>query len=99
MLDSPGEYEADRMSSEQVQRFIEFQMEGLERIGLREIHAARELTHRLVSAHFSDGVEEFIDVEQVRILLSDLRRFLRSLPDSFTAKPDATSDSSGPVPA
>jgi hypothetical protein len=81
MLHAVDEYEAGRLSSEQVERLIESHMEGLERIGLQEVHKSRSLTHRLVSAHCFDGVEEFMDVEQVKVVVAELRRFLRSLPD------------------
>jgi hypothetical protein len=85
MLGAVDEYEARRLSSEQLERLIESHMEGLERIGLRQVHQSRELTHRLVAAHFSDGVQEFMDVERVPVVLADLRRFLRSLPDGQEA--------------
>jgi hypothetical protein len=92
MLHAVDEYEAGRLSSEKVERLIESHIEGLERIGLRQIHESRSLTHRLVTAHFSDGMEEFIDVEQVPGVVADLRRFLRSLPDGQDAEPGAAAD-------
>jgi hypothetical protein len=87
MLHAVDEYEAGRLSSEQVERFIEFHMEGLERIGSRQIHESRSLCYRLVVAHCSVGEEEFIDAEQVSVVVADLRRFLRSLPDGQDAEP------------
>jgi hypothetical protein len=85
MLGAVDEYEAGRLSSEQLERLIESHMEGLERIGLRQVHESRDLTHRLVIAHCSDGVEEFLDLERASVVLADLRRFLRSLPDGEEA--------------
>jgi hypothetical protein len=94
MLHVVDEYEAGRLSSEQVERLIESHREGLERIGLREVHAARTLCYRLVVAHCSVGEEEFIDAEQVSVVVAELRRFLRSLPDGQDAVP-GTSESDG----
>src|SRR5437899_1068201 len=87
MLHAVDEYEAGRLSSEQVERLIESHLEGLERIGLREVHESRTLCHRLVVAHCSVGEEEFIDAEEVSVVVADLRRFLRSLPDGPDAEP------------
>ncbi len=95
MMHAVDEYEEGRLSSEQVERFIEFHMEGLERIGLREVHESRSLTHRLVSAHCFNGVEEFMNVEQVPVVVADLRRFLLSLPDGQGAEPKVAPDCGG----
>lgn len=95
MLHVVDEYEAGLLSSQQVERAIEFHMAGLERIGLREVHDSRTLCHRLVVAHCSIGEEEFIDAEQVGVVVADLRRFLRSLPDGQDAEPDAAADGGG----
>ena len=95
MLHTVDEYEAGRMSSEQVERFIEPHMQGLERIGLREVHESRNLCYRLVVAHCSVGEEEFIDVEQVSVVVADLRLFLRSLPDGQDAEPSIAPDCGG----
>lgn len=89
MLHTVDEYEGGQLSSEEVERAIESHMEGLERIGLLQIHEARFLTSRLVSAHCFVGEEEFMDVEQMPVVVADLRRFLRSLPDGQDAEPDA----------
>ncbi len=95
MLHAVDEYEAGRLSSEQVERFIESHMEGLERIGLREVHESRRLCHRLVVAHCSVGEEEFIDTEQVSVVVAELRRFLRSLPGGQDAEPSIAPDCGG----
>jgi hypothetical protein len=89
MLHAVDEYQAGRLSSEQVGRFIESHMEGLERIGLREVHESRTLCYRLVVARCSVGEEEFIDAEQVSVVVAELRRFLRSLPDGQDAESSA----------
>ena len=89
MLRAIDAYEAGRLSTQQVERFIEFHMGGLERIGLREVRESRSLCHRLVVAHGSVGEEEFIDAEQVSVVVSEMRRFLRSLPDGQDAEPTA----------
>lgn len=70
-------------------------MEGLGRIGLREVHESRSLTHRLVSSHCFDGVEEFMDVEQVPVVVAGLRRFLRPLPDGQDAEQSVARDCGG----
>jgi hypothetical protein len=74
------EYEAGRLSPEQVESAIESHIQGVEGIGLPAIHEARDLTYRLVIAHVSVAMEEFIDAEEVSQVLSDMRRFLCSLP-------------------
>ena len=93
MLHAIDEYEAGRLSTEQVERFIEFHMGGLERIGLREVRESRNLCHRLVAAHCLVGEEEFIGAEQVSGVVSEMRRFLRSLPDGQNAEPSNAMDS------
>jgi hypothetical protein len=95
MLHTVDEYEAGRMSSEHLERFIESHMEGLERIGLREVHESRSLSRRLVEAHCFVGEEEFINVEQVSVVVADMRRFLRSLPDGQNAEPKVAPDCGG----
>ena len=95
MLRAVGEYEAGRLSSEQLEQLVESHMEGLERIGLRQVHESHSLTHRLVRAHFSVGMEDFIDSEQVPVVVADLRRFLRSLPDGTDAEPPSSADRGG----
>lgn len=95
MLHAVDEYEAGRLSSEQVERFIEFHMGGLERIGLREVRESRDLCHRLVVAHCSVGEEEFIDAEQVSAVVAEMRQFMRSLPDGQDAEPGAAPDTGG----
>jgi hypothetical protein len=79
------EYEAGRLSPEQVERAIDYHINGVEGIGLPVIHEARNLTHRLVTAHMSVGTEEFIEAEEVSQAPSDMRRFLRSLPGGVDA--------------
>ena len=75
------DYEAGRLSSEQVERAFEYHMEGIEGIGLHAVHQHLcDLTHRLVTAHMSDDLDEFIDAEEVYQVLSDMRQFLDSLP-------------------
>jgi len=67
-------------------------MGRLERIGLREVHESRTLCYRLVNADCSVGEEEFIDVEQVSVVVTELRRFLRSMPDGQNAEPSVAPD-------
>jgi len=74
------EYETGHQSPEQAEGAIEFQMQAMEGIGLAEIQHSRSLTYRLVAAHFSDGLEEFIDTERVATVVSELRQFLSGLP-------------------
>jgi hypothetical protein len=93
MLHAIDEYEAGRLSTEQVEQFIEFHIGGLERIGLREVRESRNLCHRLVDAHCSVGEEKFIGDEQVSGVVSEMRRFLRSLPDGQNAEPTDAMDS------
>lgn len=81
MLHVVDDYEAGRLSSEEVDRAIAFHMAGLERIGLREVHESRTLCHRLLVAHCFVGDEEFIDATEVGVVVAEMRRFLRSLPD------------------
>lgn len=95
MLHAVDEYEAGLLSSEQVERFIESHMEGLERIGLRQVHESRTVCYRLLVAHCSVGEEEFIDAEQVSVVVAELRRFLRSLPDGQDAAPGTSSGVDG----
>lgn len=83
--DTLDEYEAGRLSPEQVERAFEYHMDGVEGVGLPVIHQARDLTHRLVMAHMSDGLEEFIDAGEVSQVLADMRRFLDSLPGGTNA--------------
>ena len=68
---------------------------GWTRIDLREVRESRSLCHRLVVAHGSVGEEEFIDAEQVSGVVSEMRRFLRSLPDGQDAEPTAAADGGG----
>lgn len=74
------EFEAGRLSSAQVESAIEFQMQGLEGIDLSTIHASRDLTYRLVTARFSDGMEEFGTDEEAAAVVACIRDFLRTLP-------------------
>lgn len=94
MLHALDEFDANRLSSEQVELAVDFHMQGLEQIGLREIHEARCLTRDLVRAHCSVGMEEFIDVEQVPLVVKELRRFLKSLPDGSGTEPYAAAQPS-----
>jgi hypothetical protein len=80
MLRVVDDYEAGRISPEEVERALEFHMQALERIGLPSIHEVRTFAHRLVAAHLSDGQMEFKDDERVQSVLDELRGFLRSLP-------------------
>ena len=79
------DYEAGRILPEQVERSLEFHMQALEGIGLQSIHRVRTFSHRLVSAHLSDGEQEFRDDERVSTVVSELRRFLSSLPATPSA--------------
>ncbi|MFL5327844.1 MAG: hypothetical protein ACJ8C4_02930 [Gemmataceae bacterium] len=92
MLHAIDEYEAGRLSSEQVERFIDFHIQGLERIGLQEIHESRRLCYRLVRAHYDVGEDEFIKVQQVPVVVAELRRFLRSLPNGPDSEPGTAAD-------
>ena len=80
MLRVLDEYEAGNLSSEQVERALDFHMHGLECVGLSAIDRSRDLAHRLVASHLSDGVEEYIDTEVTSEVVSEMRLFLRSLP-------------------
>ena len=93
MLHAVDEYEARRLSAQQVERSIEFHMGELERIGLREVRESRNLCYRLVVAECSVGEHELIDAEQVSGVVSEMRRFLRSLPDGQDAEPADAADS------
>jgi len=79
MMRVVDDYEARRASPEEVESSLESRMQALEGIGLPTIHQMRTFTHRLVSAHLSDGEMEFKDDERVETVLSELRDFLRSL--------------------
>lgn len=96
MLNAVDEYEAGHMLPEQLERVIKSHMEGLERIGLRQIHDSRGLAARLVNAHLIDGSEEFIDAEKVQVVISDLRQFLKSLRDSKDTEPKTPGGSKTP---
>ncbi len=74
------EYEAGRLTPEEVETAIESHMQGLEKIDSAVIHASRQLTYRLTVSHMSDGETDFIDSEKVSAVMSDFRQFLRSLP-------------------
>lgn len=80
MLAVIDEYEAGRLSPEQVEELVESYIGALERIGLQQVHQSRDLTNRLVIAELSDESDAFIDMKHVPVV-ADLRRFLRSLPD------------------
>jgi len=80
MLSIVDDYEAERVSPEEVESSLESRMQALEGIGLPRIHQMRAFTHRLVSAHLSDGEMEFKDDERVETVICELRDFLRSLP-------------------
>lgn len=85
MLHALDEYEAGRLSSVQVERMLLFHMEGVEGVRLSVLHEASDLAYRLVTAHMEAGMEEFIDTEEVAEVLSEMRRFLRSLPGGAEA--------------
>jgi hypothetical protein len=74
------EYEAGRLTSEAVEKSIEFHMQGLEQIGRSAVGTARDLSHRLVVSHMSDGEQEFIDAEKISTVIAEFRQFLKSLP-------------------
>lgn len=80
MLRVVDDYEAGRISPEQVENSLESHMQALEGIGLSSIHQTRTFSHRLVSAHLSDGEMEFKDDERVEAVIAELRTFIRSLP-------------------
>jgi hypothetical protein len=80
MLRIVDDYEASRISPEEIERSLEFHMQALEGIRLPSIHEVRSFTHRLVAAHLSDGELEFKDDERIDSVLAELREFLRSLP-------------------
>jgi hypothetical protein len=80
MLRVLADYEVGRVSPDEVESSLESRMQALERVDLPSIHKVRTFTHRLVSAHRSDGEMEFEDDERVETVLSELRDFLRSLP-------------------
>lgn len=79
MLRIVDDYEAKRVSPEEVESSLESRMQALEGLGLSSIHQMRAFTHRLVSAHLSNGEMEFRDDERVETVLYELRGFLRSL--------------------
>ena len=58
---------------------IQFHMDALEALPYQRIKDADDLCYRLVTAHFTDGEEEFIDQESVAAVLRDFRTFLTSL--------------------
>lgn len=76
------EYEAGRLSSLKVERAIQAYIGSMEGIDLRTIHQSGDLTFRLVSALPPEEAVGFIGTEDVHAVLYDLRRFLRSLPES-----------------
>jgi hypothetical protein len=80
MLRVVDDYAARRVSPEEVETSLESCVQALEGIGLPHIHRIRAFTHRLMSAHLSDGEMEFKDDERVETVLCELRDFLRSLP-------------------
>jgi hypothetical protein len=80
MLRTLDDYEASRISPEEVEKSLESHMQALEGIALPSIHRVRTFAHRLVAAHLTDGEIEFKDDERVQTVLADLRGFLRSIP-------------------
>jgi len=74
------QYEFGKLSTEAVEKSIRFHMEALECINLDWIRRAGDLTYRLVRSHYSAGMEEFIDVQAVKEVLSDFRRFFDEIP-------------------
>lgn len=92
MLHALDEFERGRASFDQVERFVEFHMQCLERIGSREIHQSRQLKRRLGEAHLWAGMEGFSNVEPVGVVLDDFRRFLCSLPDGCDAELSTSRD-------
>jgi hypothetical protein len=72
--------EQGRLPPMEVERQIEICMDGLERIGLSELHTSRDLLHRLVTADAFDGEEGFCDPQAVGQVLVEFRQFLNRLP-------------------
>ena len=78
-------HELGSRTSDEVETEIENHMNALEQVGLRDLHASRELAYRLVIADLSeigDGFEIQEDATQVR---AEMRDFLRSLPGAEVA--------------
>lgn len=80
MLRVVDDYESGHLSPDEVEKSLEFHMQALEGIALRNIHMTRTFAHRLVAAHLSDGSMEFRDAERTATVLAELRDLLRSLP-------------------
>jgi hypothetical protein len=74
------EYESGLITPTEVERAIEFHMQGMDRIDLATVRASRRLSYRLVTAHLSDGETDFKDAEVVSSVLRDFGRFIQSLP-------------------
>jgi hypothetical protein len=80
MLRIVDDYEASRLSPEDVQKSLGSHMQALEGVELTSIHTMRGFTHRLVSAHIVDDEMEFKDDERVQTVLAEMRSFLHALP-------------------
>jgi hypothetical protein len=81
MLQIIDDHEDGRITSSDVEREIENHMQALEKVDLRKIHESRDLTHRLVTAWFCDGDEQFGAEADAASVREEMRKFLRSLPD------------------
>src|SRR5688572_16005753 len=89
MLQALHEYEAGSLSWVETERLFESHLQGLERIGLQQIHESRSISRRLVMARLAD---QPVASERVSAALADMRRFLRTLPDGQDAEPPETKD-------
>ena len=85
MLKAVSDYEHGLAMPDRLEEIIEFNMQALEGISLSHIREARFLMHRLVTSHFANDLEEFIDVEGVTSILIELKVFLCGLKDPLSA--------------
>lgn len=73
-------FEAQELSTTDVENAIEHHMQALEGIDLEATHRARRLCHQLVSSDLSEAERELIDCEEVSHVLIEFRHFLDALP-------------------
>ena len=80
MLEVLDKFESGSLTSTQVEESMDFHAEALERIGMKEITAIRELSYQLVVSDLDAGDEDDIDAPDVKDILKRYREFLKKLP-------------------
>ena len=85
MLDLIDSFQRGEVTQERFERQFDFYVEGLERVTLTTCRLARDLSGRLVRAHFWEGETEFGTPEEAAIVADEIRRFVSQLPATMSS--------------